>query len=67
MVLLVRTAAIEPKHWTAAAWWLERCRPHDYAKREVTPEVEADRAEGGDDLEIARSVVAALESRKAVA
>lgn len=66
MVECVRTAALEPKHWTAAAWWLERARPAEWAKREPTPEQETQRAEGGGaDLDVARSVVAALESRKA--
>lgn len=66
MVACVRTAGMEPKHWQAAAWWLERARPSDWAKREPTREDEASRAESGDlDLDVARSVVAALESRKA--
>jgi transposase len=65
MVACVRTAALDPKYWGAAAWWLERCRPADYAKREPTRDEETERAEtGADDLEVARSVVAALESRK---
>ena len=31
---LVARAADEPKNWTAAAWWLERRRHEDYARRE---------------------------------
>lgn len=31
---LVARAAQEPKNWTAAAWWLERRRHEDYARRE---------------------------------
>lgn len=31
---LVAQAAMEPKNWTAAAWWLERRRPDDYGRRE---------------------------------
>lgn len=31
---LVARAALDPKNWTAAAWWLERRRPDDFAKRE---------------------------------
>jgi hypothetical protein len=66
MVACIRTAALDPKYWQAAGWWLERARPADWAKREPTPEQETQRAEGGGaDLDVARSVVAALESRKA--
>ena len=31
---IVANAAVDPKNWTAAAWWLERRHPEDYAKRE---------------------------------
>lgn len=31
---IVAQAAADPKNWTAAAWWLERRHPADYAKRE---------------------------------
>ena len=31
---IVANAAADPKNWTAAAWWLERRHPSDYAKRE---------------------------------
>jgi len=31
--IIAREAAI-PKNWTAAAWWLERRHPQDYARRE---------------------------------
>lgn len=31
--IIAREAAI-PKNWTAAAWWLERRHPADYARRE---------------------------------
>lgn len=31
---IVANAAADPKNWTAAAWWLERRHPADYAKRE---------------------------------
>lgn len=66
MVDCVRAAALDPKYWNAAAWWLERCRPADYQKREVTRDEESERAESGvSDLEVTRSVLAALESRKA--
>ena len=27
----VQNAAVQPKHWTAAAWWLERKHPEEYA------------------------------------
>lgn len=66
MVALVRVAALEPKYWQAAAWWLERCRPNDYAKREPTKDDEDARAEGdtGTDLAVAESVLAAIKSRK---
>lgn len=68
MVECVRIAGLDPKHWTAAAWWLERTRPNDYAKREPLPEAETERAESGvtDDLALAESVVEAIKSRRAV-
>lgn len=31
--IVAREAAV-PKNWTAAAWWLERRHPSDYARRE---------------------------------
>ena len=31
--IIAREAAL-PKNWTAAAWWLERRHPQDYARRE---------------------------------
>jgi transposase len=66
MVSAIRTAGLEPSKWQAAAWWLERARPADWAKREPTQEQEQQRAEtGAADLDVAKSVVAALESRKA--
>lgn len=66
MVGAIRKAGIDPTKWQAAAWWLERARPSDWAKREPTTEQEAERAEtGAVDLDVAKSVVAALESRKA--
>lgn len=31
---VIAQATIDPKNWTAAAWWLERRRHEDYARRE---------------------------------
>lgn len=31
---LVADAAVNPKNWTAAAWWLERRKPDDYGRRD---------------------------------
>lgn len=64
---LVLAAAADPKHWTAAAWMLERRHPELFAlKREYARDDETMRAaEDGDDLEIAKSVVAAIESKRA--
>jgi transposase len=39
---LVAEAAVSPKNWTAAAWWLERRHPDEYGRRdrvEVTLDV----------------------------
>lgn len=65
MVVCVRMAAMNPKNWTAAAWWLERCRPLDYAKREPTREEESGRAEAeaDEDLPMLESLLAAAKSK----
>lgn len=63
---MIMAAATDPKHWTAAAWALERRHPELFAlKRVIEPEAEAVKEQAADDLEVARSVVAALESKKA--
>lgn len=31
---IIANAAADPKNWTAAAWWLERRHPQEYARRE---------------------------------
>lgn len=31
---LVADAAVSPKNWTAAAWWLERRHPDDFGRRD---------------------------------
>jgi hypothetical protein len=41
---IVANAAADPKNWTAAAWWLERRHPQDYAKRD---KVEMSGPDGG--------------------
>jgi hypothetical protein len=41
---IVANAAADPKNWTAAAWWLERRHPADYAKRD---KVEMSGPDGG--------------------
>jgi hypothetical protein len=62
----ILAAAAEPKHWTAAAWMLERRHPELFAlKREYAKDEAAPATAEADDLAIAKSVVAALESRKA--
>lgn len=61
----ILAAAADPRHWTAAAWMLERRHPELFAlKRQVEPEEEAAKEQAADDLEVARAVVAALESRR---
>lgn len=66
MVECIRTAALDPKYWQAAGWWLERARPSEWAKREPKHVEEAERAEGqGEaDLEVIRAVLSAAESRR---
>jgi hypothetical protein len=31
---IIAKATLDPKNWTAAAWWLERRRNQDYARRD---------------------------------
>ena len=31
---IIAKATLDPKNWTAAAWWLERRHPQDYARRD---------------------------------
>lgn len=64
LVNVIREAA--PRQWQAAAWLLERRRPEAYARRDNAAMPDEDRVEeqSTDDLEVARSVVAALESRR---
>ncbi|MGL4444246.1 MAG: hypothetical protein ACRCU1_11510 [Alsobacter sp.] len=64
MVSRIKAASFDS--WQAAAWFLERTRPHDYAKREPTAEESDARAEsdGASDLDLAESIVAALKSRR---
>ncbi len=66
-MVAIMSAAADPKHWHAAAWMLERRHPDLFAlKREFKADDEVQRsAEAEADLDVARSVVAALESRKA--
>jgi len=53
-------------HVGAQSFWLERQYPRDWGKREAGQQAEpANDGKGADDLETARAVVAALESRKA--
>lgn len=66
LIAVIREAA--PKQWQAAAWLLERRRPEAYAitnKREFVHEDDAAKSEqADDDLDVARSVLAALESKR---
>jgi hypothetical protein len=64
MVDCLFLAAKEGKH-DAAKFWLSSRRAADYASK-VTADVEqeADEEQAADDLEVTRSVLAALESRK---
>lgn len=57
---------IEEGHVGAMCFWLERRRPEEWGKRDsvVHEHTEGGRERDGSDLEVARSVVAALESRK---
>lgn len=58
--------AVEGGHVGAMMFWLERRRHEDWGKRDQVTHVGDARGvkQEGDDLEIARSVVAALESKK---
>lgn len=59
---------IEDGNVGATCFWLERRRPEEWGKRDVVTHVDRpDTADIGGDLEVARSVVAALESRKGAA
>lgn len=65
LVVHIRTAA--SRNWQAAAWLLNCRRPDAYVPaRERAAPVEEDTADtSAEDISVARSVVAALESRKA--
>jgi hypothetical protein len=65
MVDCLFLAAKEGKH-DAAKFWLSSRRAADYAAKVIADvETEADEEQAADDLEVTRSVLAALESRKA--
>lgn len=57
--------AIEKGHVGAMCFWLERRRPDEWGKRDVVTHTHQGAEAGSDaqDLDVARSVVAALESR----
>ena len=64
MVDVLFSAAKDGK-WQAAESWLKSRRMLDYAAKQPDPELDgADEEEGDEDLAVARSVLAALESRK---
>lgn len=41
MLTAIQKAAVEPKTWQAAAWWLERKYPEEFARPEVQLQREA--------------------------
>ena len=41
MLTAIQKAAMEPKTWQAAAWWLERKYPEEFARPEVQLQREA--------------------------
>ena len=51
-VSAIRTAAADPKHWTAAAWWLERRKHEDWRKRDVAAVLHAVQAEEDDTFDL---------------
>ena len=62
-LVVIEEAAL--KSWQAAAWLLERTQPNQYARRDAVDEtVTGPVTQQGDDLDAARAVVRALESKR---
>ncbi len=60
----IRAAGLDPKHWTANAWFLERRFPTEFGRTPApVADLDAPSEESADDLAMAESVVAALKSR----
>lgn len=49
----VQTAAADPKNWRAAAWWLERMHPDEFARKD--PELGSGAGNGGTTVVVASS------------
>lgn len=59
---IIAKATVDPKNWTAAAWWLERRHSHDYGRKdrvEMTIDLRREAEKLGEELGLSADEVLA--------